>query len=64
MKTLQRRLSRKQAGATMVEYALMVALIAVAVAGTVLLVGQQVDAKFEDVRECLETGECAPPSET
>ncbi|HEY9032994.1 MAG TPA: Flp family type IVb pilin [Pseudomonadales bacterium] len=53
MKNAKPSIARKQAGATMVEYALMVALIAVAVAGTVLLVGQEVNTKFDEVKECI-----------
>lgn len=37
-------------GATAVEYGLMVALIAVAIAATVGLVGTQLDTLFNDVR--------------
>jgi len=41
-------------GATAVEYGIMVALIAVAIIATVILVGQQLDAIFEEVRAALE----------
>ena len=40
-------------GATAVEYGLMVALIAVAIAATVLTVGTQLDSLFETVKTNL-----------
>lgn len=42
-----------ESGATMVEYAIMVALIAIAVASTVILVGQQMTTMFTAVKDCL-----------
>ncbi|MGI5170003.1 Flp family type IVb pilin [Spirillospora sp. CA-253888] len=36
-------------GATAVEYGLMVALIAAVIIGTVILLGQGLDAKFSDI---------------
>ena len=47
-----------ESGATMVEYAILVALIAIAVVATVVLVGQALDAKFEEVRACIADGVC------
>lgn len=44
---------KEEDGATVVEYALMVALIAVAVAATVVLLGQEIDDKFNDVKDCI-----------
>ena len=40
---------RKQEGATMVEYGILVALIAVAVIVTVVVLGEQINAAFEAV---------------
>ena len=48
-----------ESGATMVEYAIMVALIAIAVAATVILVGQEMQTMFSAVQSCL-----ASPSST
>lgn len=42
-----------ESGATMVEYALMVALIAVAVAATVYLLGGEMSKIFSEVKECV-----------
>ncbi|MCW8923635.1 MAG: Flp family type IVb pilin [Gammaproteobacteria bacterium] len=47
-----------ESGATMVEYAVLVALIAVAVIATVVLVGEALDAKFEEIRACIADGTC------
>lgn len=44
---------RDERGATAVEYGLMVALIAVAIMGTVLILGQQLDALFQRVTGAL-----------
>lgn len=43
-----------ESGATMVEYAIMVALIAIAVAATVILVGAEMNTMFSQVVQCLE----------
>ena len=55
MKALQKSLlqRKQQAGATMVEYALIVALIAIATAVVVIGVGSQVKAEFTLVKNCL-----------
>lgn len=44
---------KEEDGATVVEYALLVALIAVAVAATVYLLGEQIKTLFEDVTDCI-----------
>lgn len=48
------RMARKQAGATMVEYAVLVALIAIAVILTVVLLGQQINNVFQTVTDCIQ----------
>ena len=53
-----KRFFKEEDGATVVEYALMVALIAVAVAATVLFLGEQVDEKFKEVVRCIRDGSC------
>jgi pilus assembly protein Flp/PilA len=42
-----------ESGATMVEYALMVALIAVAVAAIVYLLGNEMSTLFSDIKACI-----------
>jgi pilus assembly protein Flp/PilA len=56
-----------ESGATMVEYAVLVALIALAVIATVALVGAQIDTMFQRVLACIRdpnsaacTGAAAP----
>lgn len=44
---------REEDGASAVEYGILVALIAVAVIATVLLVGQQLEVVFNKVQRCL-----------
>lgn len=53
MKTLLVSFIKEESGATMVEYAVLVALIAVAVIVTVGLLGTQINTLFERVRQCL-----------
>ena len=48
------RLNREEKGATAVEYGLMVALIAVAIIGTVILLGEELVTLFEDVTTGLQ----------
>jgi pilus assembly protein Flp/PilA len=45
----QSRFIREEKGATMVEYGLMVALIAVVVIAAVTLIGTSLDTKFDEV---------------
>ena len=52
MKMLK-RLIREEEGATMVEYGLLVALIAIAVIVTVTLIGRQLNVLFARVAEAL-----------
>ena len=53
MFSLIKKFYKDESGATMVEYAIMVALIAIAVAATVILVGQEMETMFSAVRDCL-----------
>ena len=46
---VKNRLSGEEKGATAVEYGIMVSLIAVAIIGTVLLLGGQLSAMFASV---------------
>ncbi len=52
MKSLK-RFSKKEGGATLVEYALIVALLSIAVAVTVVLVQEEINDKFQEVVDCL-----------
>ena len=49
-----------ESGATMVEYAIMVALLAIAVATTVGLVAEQLNNTFDKVVECLSNPDTCP----
>jgi pilus assembly protein Flp/PilA len=53
MSELLKKFMKEESGATMVEYAIMVALIAVAVAVTVALIQTEMNAVFQTVVECL-----------
>jgi pilus assembly protein Flp/PilA len=53
MYQLIKKFYNDESGATMVEYAIMVALIAVAVAATVILVGNEMNTMFSQVQACL-----------
>jgi pilus assembly protein Flp/PilA len=46
---LQSRIVRDEEGASLVEYALLVALIAVVAIVAIVLLGQRVSANFEDI---------------
>ncbi len=52
--THQSWLVKDEKGATMVEYALLVALIAVVVIAAALFLGQQISDKFSEVGNTLE----------
>lgn len=51
---VQRFRRRRDEGASAVEYGLLVALIAVVIAGAVALLGTTLDNKFNDVTECVD----------
>jgi pilus assembly protein Flp/PilA len=51
----QSRFVRDQTGASMVEYALLVALIAVVVIAAALFLGDQIGSKFSEVGDTLES---------
>ena len=51
-----------ESGATMVEYAIMVALLAIAVASTVILVSNQLKVTFNAVVGCLTDPSTCPGS--
>ncbi len=52
---LQSRMIEDEQGASMVEYALLVALIAVVVIGAALFLGDQINDKFSEVGNTLES---------
>jgi pilus assembly protein Flp/PilA len=45
--------ARRDDGASAVEYGLLVALIAVVIAGTVFLLGRSLQARFNDTNNCV-----------
>jgi pilus assembly protein Flp/PilA len=62
MKTLVRFL-KDESGATMVEYAVLVALITVAVVAVVFLLGTQLQTTFQSITDCLADPENCPGEE-
>ena len=55
MKSLMKKFLNDESGATMVEYAVLVALISIAAIATIILVGQRVDDAFDRVQDELAT---------
>jgi pilus assembly protein Flp/PilA len=55
-----KRFFKEEDGATLVEYAILVALIAVAVIGTVFILGGQINAAFQSVVDALPAAPAAP----
>lgn len=58
-----KRFFNDESGATMVEYAIMVALLAIAVATTVILVSDQLKTTFQSVVDCLKDSANCPASD-
>lgn len=54
MKQLIQKFLKDESGATMVEYAILVALISVAAIVIIVAVGQQVKDAFTEVRDCMQ----------
>lgn len=61
MKDLIQKFLKDESGATMVEYAILVALISVAAIVIIVAVGQQVNEAFTRVSNELTAGGVAPP---
>ena len=53
MSNIVKRFIKEESGATMVEYAILVALIAVAVIATVTLLGKKIDSTFQNVLKAM-----------
>lgn len=53
MKSLMNKFMRDESGATMVEYAILVALISIAAIVIITAVGQQVKQAFQEVKDAL-----------
>jgi pilus assembly protein Flp/PilA len=53
MKNLMKKFLNDESGATMVEYAVLVALISIAAIATIVLVGNEVNNAFDRVKEEL-----------
>ncbi len=51
---LQARFSHDERGANLVEYILLIALIALVVVGAVVLLRQGIEDKFTDAKDCLD----------
>jgi len=49
------RKERKERGATMVEYAILVALISVVAIAIIAILGGQINDAFTEVRDCIQT---------
>lgn len=62
MKDLIQKFLKDESGATMVEYAILVALISVAAIVIIVAVGQQVNEAFNRVSTELTAGGVAPPA--
>lgn len=58
MMSLVKKFLREESGATMVEYAILVALISIAAIVIIAAVGVQVNDAFENVKNCLDGTEC------
>ena len=58
MMSLVKKFLRGESGATMVEYAILVALISIAAIVIIAAVGGQVNDAFENVKNCLDGTEC------
>lgn len=54
-----KKLIRNEDGATAIEYGLIAALIAVAIVGTLALIGPQLNQTFQTVETSLEQGNAA-----
>lgn len=61
MKELIQKFLKDESGATMVEYAILVALISVAAIVIIVAVGQQVNEAFTKVSDELTAGGVTPP---
>jgi Flp pilus assembly pilin Flp len=53
LKTLARAFVREETGATMIEYALLVVLIAMVVALAAITLGQAISTQFGNVKNCV-----------
>jgi pilus assembly protein Flp/PilA len=62
MKKLLKKFIADESGAEMVEYALIIALIAIAVAATVALVRTELNNTFTKIADCLKAPESCPGS--
>lgn len=60
MKNMIMSFINDESGATMVEYAILVALIAVAVIATVVILGGQINTAFQNVVTCLQDPAACP----
>lgn len=62
MKQLIQKFLKDESGATMVEYAILVALISVAAIAIIVIIGGQVKDAFQKVQDALTDGGVPPPA--
>lgn len=62
MKNLLKRFVKEESGATMVEYAILVALVSVAAIGVITLIGPEITAAFQTVTGALPDAPAATPT--
>jgi pilus assembly protein Flp/PilA len=53
LKTLMQQFLAEEDGATMIEYGLLAALIALVVAAAVVTVGTALENRFNDIQDCV-----------
>jgi pilus assembly protein Flp/PilA len=53
MRDFLKRILKDESGATAVEYGLLVAVIAVVIVGTAIIVGTELSSLFDEVASCL-----------
>ena len=54
MRNLLKRFLRDEGGATAIEYGLLVAVIAVVIVGSAIIVGTNLSSLFSEIAACLE----------
>ena len=61
LKALMQQFLAEEDGATMIEYGLLAALIALVVAAAVVTVGTALENRFNDIESCVNTAGGATP---
>lgn len=60
MKQLIQKFLKDESGATMVEYAILVALISIAAVAIIVVIGDRINAAFQQVQDALPAAPAAP----